>query len=180
MNLDFPSSDVLLLLELCDDSSAAGADNIPSFLLHHCAKILCAPVFELFFWIVKTQYWPDLFKIAHVNPLKKFGPHNDISNYRPISILPKLFLLLERFLFNFIYTKIRHQIKRKQHGFMKSRSTISQMIMYLDSVYSARDTNCHAISFYFEVRKTFDSVSHQKLFSKLLNFGFDSTFSTLI
>ena len=67
--------------------------------------------FELFFWIVKTQYWPDLWKIAHVTPLHKLGPHNDISNYRPISILPKLSLLLERLLFNFIYPKIRHQIK---------------------------------------------------------------------
>ena len=179
MNLDFSLSDVLLLLESCDDSTAAGADELPSFLLHQCAKILCAPVFELFFWIVKTQYWPDLWKIAHVTPLHKSGPHNDISNYRPISILPKLSLLLERLLFNFIYPKIRHQIKREQHGFMKSRSTISQMIMYLDSVYSARDTNSPAISIYFDVRKAFDSVSHQILLSKLVKFGFDSAFLNL-
>ena len=46
MNLDFSLSDVLLLLELCYVSSAAGAEEIPSFLLHQCAKILCAPVFE--------------------------------------------------------------------------------------------------------------------------------------
>ena len=179
MNLDFSLSDVLLLLESFDDSIAAGADELPSFLLHQCAKILCAPVFELFFWIVKTQYWPDLWKIAHVNPLHKSGPHNDISNYCPISILPKLSLLLERLLFNFIYPKIRHQIKREQHGFMKSRNLISQMIMYLDSVYSARDTNSPAISIYFDVGKSFDSVSHQILLSKLVNFGFDSIFFNL-
>ena len=86
MNLDFSLSDVLLLLESCDDSSAAGAEELPSFLLHQCAKILCAPLFELFFWVVKKQYWPDLWKIAQVNPLHKSGPHNDTSNYRPISI----------------------------------------------------------------------------------------------
>ena len=85
MNLDFSLSDVLLLLESCDDSSAAGADELPSFLLHQCAKILCAPVFELFFWIVKTQYWPDLWKIAHVTPLHKSGPHNDISFTVPLA-----------------------------------------------------------------------------------------------
>ena len=74
MNLDFSLSDILLLLESCDDSSAPGADELPSFLLHQCAKILRAHVFELFFWIVKTQYWPDLWKIAHVSPLHKSGP----------------------------------------------------------------------------------------------------------
>ena len=104
MNLDFSLSDVLLLLESCDDSSAAGADKLPSFLLHQCANILCAPVFELF-WIVKTQNWPDLWKIAQVTPLHKSGPHNNISNYRPINILPKLSLLLERLLFNFFLPK---------------------------------------------------------------------------
>ena len=45
MNLDFSLSDVLLLLESCDYSSAAGADELPSSLLQQCAKILCAPVF---------------------------------------------------------------------------------------------------------------------------------------
>ena len=105
MNIDFSLSDVLLLLESCDDSSAAGADELPSFLLHQCAKTQCAPVFELFFWIFKTQYWPDIWKIAHVTPLHKFGPHNDISNYRSISILPKLSLLLERLLLNFFRHK---------------------------------------------------------------------------
>ena len=34
MNLHFSLSDVLLLLELRDDSSAAGADELTSFLLH--------------------------------------------------------------------------------------------------------------------------------------------------
>ena len=179
MNLDFSLSDVLLLFESCDDFSATGADELPSFLLHQCAKVLCAPVFELFFCIVKTQNWPDLWKIAHVTPLHKSGPHNDISNYRPISILPKLSLLRERLLFNFIYPKIRHQIEREQHGFMKSRIKISQMIMYLDSIYSARDTNSPAISIYFDARKAFDSVSQQILLSKPVNFGFDSAFLNL-
>ena len=128
MKLDFSLSDVLLLLESCDDSRAAG-DELPLFLLHQCSKILCEPVFELFFWIVKTQYWPDLWKIANVTPYHKSGPHNDIFNYRHISILPKLSLLIERVLFNFIYPKKKHQIKREQYGFMKSRSAISQMIM---------------------------------------------------
>ena len=51
--------------------------------------------------------------------------------------------------------------------------------MYLYSVYSARDTNSPAISIYFDVRKSFDSVSHQILLSKLVNFGFDSVFLNL-
>ena len=55
MKLDFSLSDVLLFLDSCDDSSAAGADELPEFVLHHCAKTLYKSVFELFFWIVEIQ-----------------------------------------------------------------------------------------------------------------------------
>ena len=53
------------------------------------------------------------------------------------------------------------------------------MIMYIDSVYSARDTNSPAISIYFDVKKAFHSVSHQILLSNFVNFGFDSAFLNL-
>ena len=58
-------------------------------------------------------------------------------------------------LFNNIYPEIRHLIKLEQHGFMKSCSTVSQMIMYLDAVYSSRDTNSSAVSVYFDISKAF-------------------------
>ena len=54
------------------------------------------------------------------------------------------------------------------------------MILYLDAVYSSRDTNSSAVSVYFDIRKAFNSVPHIKLLSKLANFGFDSEFLHLI
>ena len=45
--------------------------------------------------------------------------------------------------------------------------------MYLDSVYSALDTNSPAIPIYLN-KKAFDPVSHRMLFSKNANYGFDS------
>ena len=50
---------------------------------------------------------------------------------------------------------------------MKSHSTVSQMITYLDLVYSFRDNKIPALSIYFDVRKASDTVSHHLLLSKL-------------
>ena len=83
-------------------------------------------------------------------------------------------------MFNNIYPKIKHLRKLEQHGFRKSRSTVSQLIMYLDAVYPSRDTNSSAVSVYFDIRESFNSVPHIKLLSKLANFGFDSEFLHLI
>ena len=52
--------------------------------------------------------------------------------------------------------------------------------MYLDAVYSSRETSSSAVSVCFDIRKAFDSVPHIKLLSKLANFGFDSEFYHLI
>ena len=75
-----------------------------------------------------------------------------------------------------MYPETRHLIKREQHDFMKSRSTVSQMITSLDLVYSSRDNNNLASSIYFDVRKAFDTVPHHWLLSELENFGFDLGF----
>ena len=63
---------------------------------------------------------------------------------------------------------------------MKSRSTISQMLICLNSVYSVRGNNSPAIFIYFEVRKAFDSVSLQIILSKFVDVGFGTVFLTFL
>ena len=112
------------------DSSMA-IDSIPSFVLKECAQQLSPLVFEIFLQINKTQQWRSQWKTSTVIPLHKSGSTSDVTNYRPISILPKLSIVFERLLFNFIYSRVCSKIKREQHGFMKQRSTVTQLISYL-------------------------------------------------
>ena len=64
-------------------------------------------------------------KIAKVKPLFKSDEREIVSNYRPISILPVFSKLLERIMYNRIYSHVQdnHLLYNKQFGFQKECST---------------------------------------------------------
>ena len=90
-----------------------------------------------------------------------------MCNYRGISILPRLSLVLEKIHFNFIYYRFPDELSNAQHGFRCRRSTFTQLLDYIDKVYSSCDGSIDYDSVYFDVQKTFDTVSHNKLLFEL-------------
>ena len=88
-------------------------------------------------------------------------------------------LVLEKILFNFIYNRVRDELSNAQHGFRCRRSTFTQLLDYIDKVYSSCDGNIDYYSVYFHVQKAFDTVSHKKLLFKLRAFGCDDAFIEL-
>ena len=155
MILDFSLSNVLLLLESCHDSSAADADALPSFLLHQGAKILCAPVFEHSYGLSKPNIGLIFGKWHRLLPYIHLVLIMILLIIVPLASLLIFPCYLKDYCLILFTQKKGHQIKREQHGFMKSRFAISEMIIYLDSVFSAHDTNSSALSIYFHVKKNF-------------------------
>ena len=62
---------------------------------------------------------------------------------------------------------------------MKLRSTVTQMIDYLDIVYKSQDNSSSALSVFCDIRKAFDTVPHHLLLSKLQVLGFCLGFLSL-
>ena len=148
-------------------------------MIRECAAILSPAVQQLFYWVTKNCTWTSLWNLSYITPLHKTGPLNLIRNYRPISILCKHSLLFERILLDFFYPKVKFLICKQQYGFMKIRSSVTQMIDYLDIVYKSQDNSSPALSVYFDNMKAFDTVPHHLLLSKLQFSGLCSRFLVL-
>ena len=69
-------------------NKSPGADEINFNVIKHCFGELCGPLKYLFDLSPQSEVFPDLMKIAIVSPIFKTGDTADISNYRPISVLP--------------------------------------------------------------------------------------------
>ena len=114
-----------------------------------------------------------------LRPSHKTGPLNLVKNYRPKRILCKISLVFDCILFDYIYRKVKFSIYKQQHGFMKLRSTVTQMIEYLDDNYKSQDNSSPAFSVYFDIRKAFDFVPIHLLLSELQILGFCTSFMVL-
>ena len=76
-------------------------------------------------------------------------------------------------LFRYVYPLVRAQTSPFQPGFIKGRSTLSQLLLYLDSHYRSSDESVSVCSVYFDFKKEFDLVPNDKQLVKFSTFAFD-------
>ena len=106
-DLDIKLETIRSLLTLADDSSACASESIPCIVLKHTGYHIAPAVQYLFLSIIQTCSWPSECTLAYMTPLHKCGSISCVTNYRPISLLPRVSLILEKLLFDHIYPRVR-------------------------------------------------------------------------
>ena len=78
-------------------------DSISSFFLKKSMPILANGLCQTFKMSLSTGQFPDSWKVARVTPIYKDGSSSENSNYRPISVLPVVSRLIEKFIYDQLY-----------------------------------------------------------------------------
>ena len=142
-----------------------GSDSIgPRLLLYE-------PLCHLFSLSISLQSLPADWKIHLITPIHKAGDRSLVSNYRPISLLCIISKVLERILYNRLIEFLSSSISSRQFGFLKNRSTIHQLLTFLNEVYGSSRSKSQLDVIYLDFKKAFDSVSHNELLVKLWSSG---------
>ena len=125
------------------------------------------------------QKKPEIWKCAHITPVQKQESKAFIENYRPFSLLTKISLILEKFLFDLIYFAVEDKINYRLHGFRIGYSTVTHVSMFLNKSYQKNCSFEFAVV-YLNFSKAFDTVDHSLLFFKLIRFEFDENVVDLL
>ena len=107
-----------------------------------------------------------------ITPIHKAGNRTLVSNYRPISLLCSISKVLEQIVYKHLFEFVYGSISTKQYGFLKNRSTLFQLLTFLNDVHSSLQCKSQTDVIYLDFRKAFDSsVSHNELLTKLWCIG---------
>ncbi len=156
-----------------DESKSPDSYEIPISMVKCVSDPLSNILSDLINESFSSGTHPSLLKFAKVIPIFKAKSRLEVSNYRPISLLP---------IFNKIFEKLMHKrlttfldkhdvLFAHQFGFQKSKSTTQAILDLCNQLTNALNKKEISCCIFLDFAKAFDTVDHKILLDKLSHYG---------
>ena len=122
--------------------------------------------------MIEKSIFPTQLKLAEVKPIFKKGSKLDMTNYRPVSILPTISKIYERCMYRQISSYFEHNLSKYQCGFRKGFSTQHALIVMIEKWRQSLDKKKVCGALLTDLSKAFDCLPHDLLIAKLHAYGF--------
>ncbi|XP_077294908.1 uncharacterized protein LOC143917298 [Arctopsyche grandis] len=120
---------------------------------------VCLSACEMLAGIELSYQW----KISKVIPVFKKGGRQLVDSHRPIAVLSAPAKLFEIIIDRYLYRHCDPFIIDQQHGFSRSRLTVTNLLFLSNYVTKSLDVGGQVDVVYTDFKKDFDLVNHQIL-----------------
>ena len=160
-------------LEKLKPSSAPGPDKLWPRVLHKLSSVIALPLSIVYTKCLAEGTVPPDWKQANVTPIFKKGSKGSPGNYRPVSLTCVLCKVMESILRDAIVQHLEQYnlLRSSQHGFMAGKSTLSNLLEYLEELTRLVDEGHSVDVVYLDFAKAFDKVPHLRLVKKCEGLG---------
>ena len=172
-NIDIAEKDVEKVLTALNPSKSQGPDMFHPKFLKETKDLIKYPLKIIFQKSLHESQLPPIWKKANISAIFKKGEKKKPENYRPISLTSVPCKLMEKILRDAI---VEHMMENNlfstmQHGFMKGRSCVTQLLEFLEDITQAIDDGNDVDVIYLDFCKAFDKVPHKRLLKKMYGYG---------
>ena len=168
-DIHITQADVRCQIRKLKDGKAPGPDNIYSRILKETGDSSSKALHIIFTKSLTEGSVPEEWRLANVTPLHKSGSLKEAQNYRPVSLTSIPCKMLESIIKEHIteYIRSNNIIRDSQHGFIKGKSCLTNLLEFLDMVTESIDNHSPVDTVYLDFSKAFDKVPHMRLIAKL-------------
>ena len=166
--------DIVKIVNELHDKSSKDINDISVSFLKKIIFYIADPLAHIFELSLNEGIFPSSFKINKTIPVfKRSGKIDEISNYRPISIVNCFAKILEKHLADSL---LRYLIKEdlisdKQFGFMPAKNTSQCLFNVIGDISINSNENLYTALIMLDISKAFDTCSHDIIIEKLSSYG---------
>lgn len=161
------------IIKSINREKAPGCDGIRAFDVKNLCTKITQSITRLINLSVTSGKYPVELKTGIVRPIHKKGPHSDMDNYRPITILPTIDKIIEKYICNQIHTFYKQNsiLNCNQYGFQPNKSTTQLLTKFTDSMYEHLNGKKHVLIVFIDYSRAFDTLRHDILLERLEESG---------
>ena len=169
----YPTDDneIKSTIKLLKPKKSTGPDDISSWLLKQINESICKPLSILINKSMENGTFPNTLKLAKIVPIYKSKAKDELSNYRPISLLSSISKVFEQIIYKRLYNFINESLYTRQYGFRAKRTTVQAIAeLYID-VIDSWENKKSTLATFLDLSKAFDTIDHNILINKLNFYG---------
>ncbi|XP_010079416.1 PREDICTED: melatonin receptor type 1B [Pterocles gutturalis] len=148
-----------------------GPDAIHTRVLRELAEVLTKSLYIIYHQSWLTREVPVDWRLANVMSIYKKDHKEDAGNYRPVILTLVMGKVMEQTCTG--HVQDNQEIRPSQHGFMKGRSCLTNLISFYDKVTHSADEGKAVDVVYLDFSRTIGTLSPSILLEKLAAHGLD-------